>query len=210
VRAAVGRAFRIPTFTELYYRDPNHQASADLRPERAWGAEAGVDYLIPQNWIASLTLFSRNERNVIDWVRNTPAVRWQTTNIRNVQTFGFETAVRGAAGPDARIEFQYTFVNSNADALQQLSKYVLDFARHSFTSVGDISLPEDFSISQKLNMKRRADGRQYWLMDARISKRFSQVTLWVDGTNLFNTGYQEIRGVDMPGRWFLTGITFGK
>ena len=27
-RSATGRSFRIPTYTELYYRDPNHQASS--------------------------------------------------------------------------------------------------------------------------------------------------------------------------------------
>ena len=34
-RTATGRSFRIPTYTELYYRDPNHLASDDLVPERA-------------------------------------------------------------------------------------------------------------------------------------------------------------------------------
>jgi outer membrane receptor protein involved in Fe transport len=34
VRASAGRAFRVPTFTELYYRDPNHEARSTLTPER--------------------------------------------------------------------------------------------------------------------------------------------------------------------------------
>ena len=29
-RASAGRAFRVPTFTELYYRDPNHQGRGEL------------------------------------------------------------------------------------------------------------------------------------------------------------------------------------
>lgn len=207
-RAAAGRAFRVPTFTERYYRDPNHQANANLTPETAWGVEAGVDYLIPEGWVASLTLFSRKERDVIDWVRDVPTVRWQTTNIRTVNTTGVETGIRGAVAAGANLEFQYTYINADAIALTQLSKYVLDFARHSFTSIGDVALPGNFGLSQKLNMKRRADGRQYWIWDARVSKTFSEVTLWLDGTNLLNTAYQEIRGVDMPGRWFITGVTF--
>ena len=47
LRSSIGRAFRIPTFTELYYRDPNHEASPRLGPERAWSAELVADFIPP-------------------------------------------------------------------------------------------------------------------------------------------------------------------
>ena len=71
-RASAGGAFRVPTFTELYYHDPNHAASPDLRPERAWAADAGLDLDLGRRVVASLTGFGRRERDVIDWVRAEP------------------------------------------------------------------------------------------------------------------------------------------
>ena len=41
IRASVSRAFRLPTFTDLYYHDPANRGSPDLRPESAWSYEAG-------------------------------------------------------------------------------------------------------------------------------------------------------------------------
>ncbi|NIQ58320.1 MAG: TonB-dependent receptor, partial [Gammaproteobacteria bacterium] len=42
LRAAAGRSFRTPTWTERYYRDPANIGRPDLAPERAWSAEAGL------------------------------------------------------------------------------------------------------------------------------------------------------------------------
>ena len=52
-----GRAFRIPSFTELYYRDPNHEANSSLKPESSWSAEVGTDFMPAKNWLGSLTVF---------------------------------------------------------------------------------------------------------------------------------------------------------
>ena len=78
LRGSVGHAFRVPTFTELYYRDPNHEARDDLEPERGWAAEAGVDLTASTRALVRATVFSRHDRDVIDWTRVTPAERWRT------------------------------------------------------------------------------------------------------------------------------------
>ena len=44
LRASASRAFRVPTYTDLYYHDPANLGSPTLRPERAWTFEAGVDW----------------------------------------------------------------------------------------------------------------------------------------------------------------------
>ncbi len=44
VRGAVSRAFRIPTYTDLYYSDPANVGNPNLRPESAWSYEGGFDW----------------------------------------------------------------------------------------------------------------------------------------------------------------------
>ena len=42
LRASVSHAFRLPTYTDLYYHDPANLGSPNLRPERAWSYETGL------------------------------------------------------------------------------------------------------------------------------------------------------------------------
>ncbi len=41
-RASFGSSFRVPSFTELYYVDPQNVGNPNLRPEKAWHVEAGA------------------------------------------------------------------------------------------------------------------------------------------------------------------------
>jgi iron complex outermembrane receptor protein len=104
-RASGGRAFRVPTFTELYYHDPANQGSADLEAEHGWTLDAGLDYS-KNNWTFSATPFGRWDDNVIDWVRATTADLWRSTNVRDVTTRGIEiAAARRFVGGLARVAY---------------------------------------------------------------------------------------------------------
>jgi outer membrane cobalamin receptor len=204
LRAAGGSTFRVPTFTELYYRDPNHLASDALVPERAWSFEAGVDWTRAGTRL-SATGFVRLDDSLIDWVRETPAVRWRTTNVRDARTRGIELAARRAVGRHAELGAQYAWLDTRAPGLVLLSKYVLDFARHSVavTGSGDAL---GLTAGTRLDWKRRADGRSYWLLDARVARALGPARLYVEGTNLLDAEYQEVRGVAMPGRALYAGL----
>ncbi len=96
------RAFRVPTFTERYYQDPANWARPDVHPETAWAGDAGADLFFAGGFSASGTVFGRLEHDVIDWLRPTPADRWRTYNIRDVDTLGVELSVQKGAGRGAR------------------------------------------------------------------------------------------------------------
>lgn len=206
LRSSAGRAFRIPTFTELYYRDPNHEADSSLKPESSWAAELGLDFLPSAEWIGSVTFFSRYDKDVIDWVRSSAADKWRTSNIRRIQAEGMELALEHTFDSRARIGVHYSVLSMDAGTVDFISKYVLDYARHSWSAATHFSMPLAFRYQQKLAYKRRADGRSYWLLDGRLERDFHRVTAALDFTNLFNSSYQEVRGVDMPGRWFILSL----
>jgi iron complex outermembrane receptor protein len=205
VRGAAGHAFRIPTFTELYYRDPAHEASGALSPETAWSGEAGADWLIGPTWLASATVFGRRERDVIDWVRTSAAEKWRTTNLRRVDTSGVELDLRRFVG-SGMVGLQYAWLSSRADDVSYISKYVLEYARHSVAVVASVDLPWRLGLGERIAFTERADRRHYWVVDARIARTAGAFSLFVEGTNLLDTSYQEIIGVDMPGRAIVAGI----
>ena len=83
-----------------------------------------------RGWAVGLTPFARRETDVIDWVRSSAQELWRTANIRRVETNGVEaSASRSWRGGFVRAE--YTWIDSAAPALTELSKYVADYARHS-------------------------------------------------------------------------------
>ncbi len=208
LRAAGGRAFRVPTFTELYYRDPNHQARSGLASERAWTGDAGADWLLGSGWLVTSTLFARQESNVIDWLRATPAEKWQTHNIRQVRTRGVEIGARRSFGIEAFGQLQYTWMDQRATAVSLLSKYVLDYAPRRFAAAGLVPLGGGVRLAPRVEYTRRASGRDYWALEARVSRRVGPADLFVDGSNLLDATYEEIAGVLMPPRWISVGVRF--
>jgi len=207
LRASTGRAFRVPTFTELYYRDPNHEARSTLTAERGWSADGGLDWIPHRRTMARSTLFTRRDRDVIDWIRPSIAERWQTTNVRRVETSGLELGVRQLLGTAGWVDLQYTYLRTHATALSGLlSKYVLDYAPHNTVLAGGGRAPLGVDLSIRLGWTERNDGRAYQVVDVRASRTFRRATLFVDAANLFDERYQEIIGVAMPGRWLSAGL----
>jgi outer membrane cobalamin receptor len=202
-RTATGRSFRIPTYTELYYRDPNHLASDDLSPERAWSTDAGVD-AFAAGWTASATAFGRWDAQVIDWVRATPQEQWHTTNIRDVDTRGVELGLTRRLGTGVW-GVRYTGQNAEAPTLSLLSKYVLDFAPHALSLSGATTWRR-IDLGSHVTYTRRADGRAYWVADLRVARPLGRAEVYADVANAFDRAYQEVRGVEMPGRWIKIGL----
>jgi len=215
LRASVGRAFRVPTFTERYYSDPANLARAEVGPEHAWAGEGGADVFVGRAWAVHATVFARADSDVIDWLRPSPVVRWQTYNVRDVNTKGVELSVSRAIARGGFVQAGYTGLDLDASAVDQLSKYVLDYAPHSFTAAASIPLPARFQVAPRIEYRERrrpyaqpAGGvavadRDYALVDLRLAHRLgAHYELAVEGTNLFDVSYQEIAGVAMPGaKW---------
>lgn len=206
LRSSVGRAFRVPTFTELYYTDPAHQASSDMKPEKAWGTEVGIDWLVPEDWVLSMTLFNRWQSDAIDWVRESSNDRWISTNVRDVTTGGVEMAVERLLGRLGHVKLQYTYLSVEAPEINLLSKYVLDYSRHSIAVQGVAHLPAGITWGSHVDFRRKIYGENFWIVDSRIAKPFRNFTLFVEVRNLLDWDYQEIQGVDMPGRWLRGGV----
>lgn len=214
LRTSVARAFRVPTFTERYYSDPAHLARADVGPETAWAGEGGMDVLLPHGVLLQATVFGRADEDVIDWLRATTAERWRTQNIRDVGTAGVEIGARRTLGNGGFVQASYTAVDVDAAEVTLLSKYVLDYAPHSFTAAASLSLPGQLRVAPRIEYRHRTRSSGTFddvLLDARVSRRLGrQLELMVDGTNLFDASYQEVAGVAMPGAAFSVSLAIGR
>ena len=211
LRASTGRAFRVPTFTERFYSDPNNWARAEIGPEAAWAGEAGADLILSDGWNASTTFFGRLDHDVIDWLRPSDAERWRTYNIRDVDTLGFEFSARKTFSGGTFLQAAYTGLDVQAAAVTQFSKYVLDYAPHTVAVAAYIGVPGEVRVAPRLEYKHRTRSTgttDYALVDLRLSRAFRSYEVRLEGTNLGNEAYQEIFGVAMPGRAVSVSLAF--
>jgi outer membrane receptor protein involved in Fe transport len=156
-------------------------------------------------------VFGRQDHDVIDWLRPTTAERWRTYNIRDVDTVGAEFNVRRAWSNGAFVQGGYTYLDVSADAVTQLSKYVLDYAPHSVAGAASLAGPGGVMVAPRLEIKQRTRSTgttEYVVVDLRLSRQYSEFEIGIEGLNLGNASYQEVLGVQMPGRALVLTVAF--
>jgi len=75
-----------------------------------------------------------------------------------------------------------------------------------------VGLPAGLRAAPRFEFKQRRSGatdRDATLLDLRLSRRIARWDFRVDVMNLFNDRYQEVLGVDLPGRAVRASAVFG-
>ena len=122
------RGFRLPTYTDLYYSDPANPGILLLKPESAWGFEGGLEWNNGGKVSLSLTAFRRRVRDGIDYVKYALDQPWQVTNFDSINYTGLETAVRLRLPRLQELDFAYTYLHANSQAVPGLiSQYVFNY-----------------------------------------------------------------------------------
>lgn len=212
-RASVAHAFRLPTYTDLYYHDPANIGNPSLRPEMAWGYEGGAEWNAGKDFFGTLTLFHRREHDVIDYVRSTPIDVWQAVNIQKLQFTGFEALANLRLPHSQRLLIGYTGLYGAQQALAGLeSKYVFDYPVHQATIQWLGTIPGGAQIRMRSGVTDRYNSDPYSLLEISVARHWGRIEPYVQVTNLTDTQYEEIQGVPMPGRAYLLGmqLTLGR
>ena len=207
LRASTSRAFRIPTYTELYYSDPGNLGNPNLRPASAWSYETGADWAPGNKLRGDLTLFERRERNGIDYYRLLPSTPYQAFNIDNLNFKGWEAALHWTPTAFHTLDFRYTQLTGNLDTVPLgFTKYTFNYPAKSGVFNWQIHPNANFLLRTRVGVLERRSQSPYALWDVYAGLPRHKVHPFFQMTNLANTGYQTIQGVDMPGRTVLGGI----
>ncbi|NBB86914.1 MAG: TonB-dependent receptor [Bacteroidetes bacterium] len=220
LRGGISRAVRAPNYIERFFNtelaSPRGRdlGNPDLRAERAWAYEAGVDVYPAAGFSLHATAFQRDTRDLIDFAQLTPAdTVFLARNLLEVQTRGVELEAEGnhVVGPvQLRATASYTYLDASLGDVEEsvTFKYALTNARHLVQGNLMVSLaPVQLGV-QGL-WKDPLDGDPYGVVDLRgayhlpVGDRALQVTAEV--RNVFDAAYTEIFAAPMPERWWLLG-----
>jgi len=207
--SSLGRAFRIPTFTELYYASPSNNGNPDLKPEKGWTMEHNLSWR-KSGLAAQIELFFRQGNEQIDWVRENDDAPWQARNIAEIRNYGFETSL-GLTLKQLYINslsLSYCYIHTDKFNFDYESKYLLSSLRNQFVLA--LTPLEFFGVRQqwKVRFEDRINYRNHTIVDTHLSRTFNHFTLSLTITNLLNADYADYSGIPMPGRWLTIGLKY--
>lgn len=207
--ASVGKSFRVPTYTELYYSDPTTLGNANLKPEEAWTYEIGSVWT-GESFSCSASYFFRHGFNLIDFTRTSATALWAANNISTANTNGIDL---GLTIPLSRIaplvdELRLTYTYADVDFATDggTSRYVLDNLRHH--AVGTLMLAWTETVYESITARyeNRLGYTPKTLVDTRLGWRHSSIEFYGEVSNLFNESVIDIAGTPLAGRWARAGI----
>lgn len=209
LRASASRAYRLPSYTDLYYHDPANLGNANLKPEKAWGYEGGVDWNPGWHRVrGELTVFHRRERDGIDYVRSSPTDLWRATNFDRLNFTGVEAAIVFEPLRRQTFELRYTGLTGAQDVLAgNQSKYVFNYPRNQGLVSWQATLPGQLLVRTRIGVLERFQRDPYAVWDVYAASTWSKrIHPFLQLTNLTAATYQEIVGVATPGRGVLGGV----
>jgi len=209
LKGSASRAFRLPSYTDLYYSDPANLGNPNLRPERAWDYEGGVLWNPGGRIKSEVTIFQRLDRDVIDYVRASPSWPYLAENIQRLNFTGVEASVEVQLPRDQRLQIAYTGLHGIQGMLNGLqTKYSFNYPMHDAVVAWNSRLPGKFIARTRVGVVDRYASDPYGLWDVAVAREFGHVAAHLVLSNLTDTQYEEIQGVIMPGRSVVFGLDF--
>lgn len=98
IYTSFGTAFRAPTFDDLYqplvvYSGGSTRGNENLRSEKSWSIEAGVQQSFTNDVFGKLTYFYSETRDLIMWASDSSG-NWTPNNVGNASTQGIEAELK--------------------------------------------------------------------------------------------------------------------
>jgi outer membrane receptor protein involved in Fe transport len=218
------RAYRIPTFNELYYVG---YGNPELRAEDAWLTDIGIDFhrTCPSGWafVTKADAFLNLLKNKITSAptKEDPAI-WAPYNIGKVRSAGMDLLVGMSyesgflkASADARYTYQ-SAVDKTPDSYT-FGQQIPYIARH--TMIVSASLEwRGWRLDPVWQLRSgRSDGAgelpDYNTLDLNFSKsmnlhRMGQLMFRLSVKNILDSRYETVSGYPMPGRSIIGGIEY--
>jgi vitamin B12 transporter len=199
LRASYGTAFRSPSFLDLYGQSAFYAGNPNLRPEKAHGWDAGVDYYLAQKrGTLSATWF---DTDFTDLIASSPDFR-SVINIQRARTRGAELSAQASLPGAVELRASFTYLEA-----QNLTSHTRLLRRPR--QGGSLDAWHDFGRASAgagvtfAAHRRDVDAKTFAQIDAEdytVTRLYGayKLTQWVTFKvrleNLLNEKYEEVNG----------------
>lgn len=221
--AGYNKGFRLPTFTDLYYKSPTHEGNPDMKAEESHSFQLGTSYRT-QAFDLSLKGFYHHGKHLIDWVMFTPTDVFHSYNFDldnlGVQVQGFvrfNQLFCSERFPLQCLTVGYTFIHQRRrdDVAFYKSNYAMEYLRHKLVATLDHRIVGRLKASWSLRWQDRmgsylryenakstgelVDYKPYATLDVKFRWQAPCFELWAEATNLTNHTYYDLGNIPQPG-----------
>ncbi len=216
---SAARSFRAPTLDDLYYPFTDFgfgfsfEGNPDLRPERAWTYDAGIELHKGTSGV-KLTYF---RSNISDLIQTTSDPAATTVNVGTARRQGFETEIHHTVASAVRHSLNYTYLENMGKPSGFTEYVVLRLSpRHTVNDLITLKLGEHLTFDNNLRyMASSYEGNDMsgakigdrLLWDIRAAYQIRQVELYAGVNDLTDKRYEERSGFPMPGRTYFGGVS---
>lgn len=230
--ASYNKGFRLPTFTDLYYKSPTHEGNQGMRAEESHSFQVGLkanlgSSLSPRRgWEGTFTFkaFYHRGSNLIDWVMYASDDVFHSANF-DLDNMGFQTTLN-AQYSTLNLRCSYAFIHQHRRDITEVykSNYAMEYLRHKVVATLDHRIYSHLTASWALRWQDRMghyllyrDGQStgqlvpydpYATLDLKLRWTKPRYELWVEGTNLTNRHYYDLGNVPQPGIVVLAGLRY--
>ena len=220
-------AFRMPTFTNLFYNSPTNEGNKDLRPEKSNTLKVGVRYSKPVVTLDANAFYCWGT-DMIDWVMYSADDKYHSANLR-LDNRGYEVTVKlnpfitysAIALKTLSLKAGYAYIDQKRydDFEIYQSYYAMEYLRHKFTAdiYATVYQPKRSGVSTPFHRTGEGLGigasfRRQWrmggyapvsLLDAKVQWKALRYELALAANNIFSKQYYDIGHVLQPGFWMM-------
>ena len=188
-----GYTYRVPSYTDLYYNGPQAIGNKNLKPEKAFGNEIGIEYF-SSNLSFETAFFIRKSENLIDYVEvEIGDPKWLAQNIHTVETTGLEFVSNykyNIGGNNNKVILSYSYLNDNFVKTVN-SRYALNSLKHSLNIISIMKISKQINSTISYRYAKKSLGEDYNVLDAKISYVKNKFNFNIQGSNLLGTNYYE-------------------
>jgi len=238
-RGMTGRSIRAADYTERYI-STNLQSTLspgrnignpNLKAEKAWNYEIGIDYSLNKKITLNTTGFYRKSRDLIDYalvqgqqINSTPftvdtAYYFHSMNLKELNTYGIESILTinrelGTVHLNGSVGYSYIEATNDEDIV---GKYISAHAKHLVSgnlTFGYKSINLSLTSLYKKRDPEKAEAinsllaEDYLLWNGRLEVGMPGENLFLFGQlyNMFDITYHDFLGVQLPRRWLMFGL----
>lgn len=218
-------AFRMPTFTDLFYKSPTQEGNIGLKPEKTNSLRHGVLYRT-KGLQAQVSAFYDFGTDMIDWVMYSAEDKYHSANFR-LDNRGFD--VNADIMPREwnpsyyinKVHVGYAYINQARydDITIYKSNYAMEYLRNKVTASVDHRIFSALSASWAFRWQERMGSyiiyennkstgvakpySPYALFDLKLIWQKPRYEIALSLNNLTNRRYYDLGNVEQPGFWLM-------
>ena len=222
--ASYNKGFRLPTFTDLYYKSPTHQGNQGMRAEESHSFQLGTkaNYQFGRVFTNyTLKGFYHRGTNMIDWVMYTADDVFHSANF-DLDNLGVQVEATASYNRVAlNLAYSYIHQRRHDDINIFKSNYAMEYLRHKFVAtlhhpiVSRLTAAWTFRWQDRMGSyilyeDAKSTGQlvpydPYATLDLKLRWTAKHYELWAEATNITNHRYYDLGNIPQPGIIVLAG-----